>query len=206
MQSVIFISLFCDCDTHVEILKTYKYFSKAHLLSSKLLLTTVISILMGSANAEGPFHPVLCLVSGMSEVSLEAVSGKASADDPHKDCEEPDKAEEGSLSEDVTPETERSSREGEDKADMLYEININSDEENAESCSKAVQEKDGGTVVSSSVGSGAKHQGEAAEAPKENGESLSETKVIFTFIFDNQPYLAPPLCAPACRILFLDLL
>lgn len=112
----------------------------------------------------------------MSEVSLEAVSGKASANAPEKDCEEADKAEEESLSEDVTPETERSSREGEDKADVLYEININSDEESAESCSKAVQEKDGGTVVSSSVGSGAKHQGEAAEAPKENGESLSETK------------------------------
>lgn len=112
----------------------------------------------------------------MSEVSLEAVSGKASANAPEKDCEEADKAEEQSLSEDVTPETERSSREGEDKADVLYEININSDEESAESCSKAVQEKDGGTVVSSSVGSGAKHQGEAAEAPKENGESLSETK------------------------------
>lgn len=112
----------------------------------------------------------------MSEVSLEAVSGKASANAPEKDCEEADKAEEQSLSEDVTPETERSSREGEDKADVLYEININSDEESVESCSKAVQEKDGGTVVSSSVGSGAKHQGEAAEAPKENGESLSETK------------------------------
>lgn len=112
----------------------------------------------------------------MSEVSLEAVSGKASANAPEKDCEEADKAEEESLSEDVTPETERSSREGEDKADVLYEININSDEESVESCSKAVQEKDGGTVVSSSVGSGAKHQGEAAEAPKENGESLSETK------------------------------
>ncbi|MEQ2219981.1 hypothetical protein ILYODFUR_000658, partial [Ilyodon furcidens] len=115
----------------------------------------------------------------MSEVSLEAESGKTSAEDPQKDCEEADKAED-SLSEDVTPEIVDSSRGGEDTADVLYEINIDSDEENAESCDKGVQEKDEGTrrgnVVSNSVGSKAKCQGESTETPQRNGDSLSEIK------------------------------
>ncbi|MEQ2286373.1 Arfaptin-1 [Ameca splendens] len=117
--------------------------------------------------------------TGMSEVSLEAESGKTSAEDPQKDCEEADKAED-SLSEDVTPEIVDSSRGGEDTADVLYEINIDSDEENAESCDKGVQEKDEGTrrgnVVSNSVGSKAKCQGESTETPQRNGDSLSEIK------------------------------
>ncbi|XP_047222083.1 arfaptin-1 isoform X2 [Girardinichthys multiradiatus] len=115
----------------------------------------------------------------MSEVSLKAESGKTSAEDPQKDCEEADKAED-SLSEDVTPEIIDSSRGGEDTADVLYEINIDSDEENAESCDKGVQEKDEGTrrgnVVSNSVGSKAKCQGESTETPQRNGDSLSEIK------------------------------
>ncbi|MEQ2167233.1 hypothetical protein GOODEAATRI_001992 [Goodea atripinnis] len=134
----------------------------------------------------------------MSEVSLEAESGKTSAEDPQKDCEEADKAED-SLSEDVTSEIVDSSRGGEDTADVLYEINIDSDEENAESCDKGVQEKDEGTrrgnVVSNSVGSKAKCQVESTETPQRNGDSLSEIKVIFTFIFENQPFLALPLCS-----------
>ncbi|KAM4750642.1 arfaptin-1 isoform 2-T4 [Anableps anableps] len=113
----------------------------------------------------------------MSEVSLEAVSGKTSAEDPQKDCEEADKTEE-SLSEDVTPEIVPSSGEGENKADVLYEININSDEDNTESCSKDVQAKDEGArlgnVVSSRVGSEAKPQGKSTETPQGNGDS--ETK------------------------------
>ncbi|XP_008402643.1 arfaptin-1 isoform X1 [Poecilia reticulata] len=115
----------------------------------------------------------------MSEVSLEAESGKTSAEDPQRDCEEADETEE-SLSEDVPPEVAPSSRGGEDKADVLYEININSDEETAESSSKDAQGQDegplSGTVASSRVGSGAKLQAESAGTPKGNGDSLSETK------------------------------
>ncbi|XP_054912501.1 arfaptin-1 isoform X2 [Poeciliopsis prolifica] len=115
----------------------------------------------------------------MSEVSLEAESGKTSAEDPQRDCEEAEETEE-SLSEDVPPEVAPSSRGGEDKADVLYEIDINSDEETAESCSKDAQVQDegplSGTVVSSRVGSRAKLQVESAGTPKGNGDSLSETK------------------------------
>ncbi|XP_032418578.1 arfaptin-1 isoform X2 [Xiphophorus hellerii] len=115
----------------------------------------------------------------MSEVSLEAESGKTSAEDPQRDCEEADETEE-SLSEDVPPEVAPSSRGGEDKADVLYEIDINSDEETAESRSKDAQVQDegplSGTVASSRVGSGAKLQAESAGTPKGNGDSLSETK------------------------------
>ncbi|XP_007578607.1 arfaptin-1-like isoform X2 [Poecilia formosa] len=115
----------------------------------------------------------------MSEVSLEAELGKTSAEDPQRDCEEADETEE-SLSEDVPPEVAPSSRGGEDKADVLYEIDINSDEETAESSSKDAQGQDegplSGTVASSRVGSGAKLQAESAGTPKGNGDSLSETK------------------------------
>ncbi|XP_012729344.2 arfaptin-1 isoform X2 [Fundulus heteroclitus] len=108
----------------------------------------------------------------MSEVSLEAESGRTSAEEPQKDCEETERAEE-SLSEDGTPEGVDSGRGGEDKADVLYEININSDEENAESRDKAEGARPG-NGGSSSVGSEAKPQSESAETP--NGDSLSEAK------------------------------
>ncbi|XP_043969700.1 arfaptin-1 isoform X2 [Gambusia affinis] len=115
----------------------------------------------------------------MSEVSLEAESGTTSAEDPQRYCEEADETEK-SLSEDVPPEVAPSSRGGEDKADVLYEIDINSDEETGESCSKDAQVQDegplSGSVASSRVGSGAKLQAESAGTPKENGDSLSETK------------------------------
>uniref|UniRef100_A0A3Q2Q5Q8 ADP-ribosylation factor interacting protein 1 (arfaptin 1) n=1 Tax=Fundulus heteroclitus TaxID=8078 RepID=A0A3Q2Q5Q8_FUNHE len=108
----------------------------------------------------------------MSEVSLEAESGRTSAEEPQKDCEETERAEE-SLSEDGTPEGVDSGRGGEDKADVLYEININSDEENAESRDNAEGARPG-NGGSSSVGSEAKPQSESAETP--NGDSLSEAK------------------------------
>ncbi|XP_015232852.1 PREDICTED: arfaptin-1 isoform X2 [Cyprinodon variegatus] len=111
----------------------------------------------------------------MSEVSLEAESGKTSAEDPQMECEETDKAEE-SLNDDATPEIVDSSRKGEEKADVLYEININSDEENTESCDKEMDKGTRAGNVSSSVGSKAKHQGESAETSKGSGDSLSETK------------------------------
>lgn len=149
------------------------------------LLTGVLSYVCSAAALWTSSSCPVCLVSGMSEVSLEAESGTTSAEDPQRYCEEADETEK-SLSEDVPPEVAPSSRGGEDKADVLYEIDINSDEETGESCSKDAQVQDegplSGSVASSRVGSGAKLQAESAGTPKENGDSLSETKVIFIYI------------------------
>ncbi|XP_041838827.1 arfaptin-1 isoform X3 [Melanotaenia boesemani] len=116
----------------------------------------------------------------MSEVSLEAESAKASAEDPQKDCE----AAEESLSKDVKQESADNSNGGENKADVLYDVNIDSDEENAESSSKDVQEKNEGTHnenrLSDSVdsrGQEAKHHVETTETPEESGDFHLETKV-----------------------------
>lgn len=147
----------------------------------------------------------------MSEISLEAESGKTSAEDSQKDCEEEaDKAEE-SLSEDVIQESVDGGR-GEDDGDrVMYDIDIDGGEENAENSQRDAQAVDegvrsepGGTCsdseavhVSHSVDSGDKHEtnrhAETAEAPEESGESCAETQVIFTSTLGNQP--TPLLCS-----------
>ena len=138
----------------------------------------------------------------MSEVSLEVESEKASAEDPQMDCEEADEAG-GSLSEDQRQASVDGSDGGEDRADVLYDIDINSDGENAESSGKDVREEDGGTksALSRSVDSGgreAKRHAETTVTPEESGDSHSETKVIFNFTSNNPPALALPRCALAC--------
>lgn len=147
----------------------------------------------------------------MSEVSLEAESRNTSAEDPQMDCEEEaDKAEE-SLSEDVKQESVDNSREGEDRDEVLYDIDIDSAGENAENSGEDVQEEDEGVKsesvvthsdsdaahVSDSVDNGrheTNHHVETAETPEESGDSHTETKVIFTFTLDNllraNPYSA----------------
>lgn len=150
-------------------------------------------------------YPPICLFSGMSEVSLEAESVKTSAEDSQMDCEEEaDKAEE-SLSEDVKQESVDGSW-GEDDGDKeMYDIDIDSGEENAENSDRdpqavdeGVQKECGGTCsdseaahMSGSVDSGDKHEtnhhAETAEAPEESGESCTETQVIFISTLDNQP-------------------
>lgn len=157
-------------------------------------------------------HPPVCLFSGMSEVSLEAESRKTSAEDPQMDCEEEaDKAEE-SLSEDVKQESVDTSRGGDGRDEVLYDINIDSAEENSENGDKDVQKEDvrsesvvtrsdrDAALVSDSVVNGgreADHHVERAETPEESGDSHTETKVIFTFTLDNQPLLVLPHCALA---------
>ncbi len=150
---------------------------------------------------------------GMSEVSLEAESRKTSAEDPQLDSEEDaDKAEE-SLSEDVKEEESvDNSRGGDGRDEVLYDIDIDSAEENAENSDSDVQKEDegiqSGSVVTCSDSDAAhmpdsvengkhetNHHVETAETPEESGDSHTETKVIFTFTLDNQPLLAFPYCA-----------
>ncbi|KAF7223510.1 arfaptin-1 isoform X2 [Nothobranchius furzeri] len=109
----------------------------------------------------------------MSEVSLEAESGKTSAEDPQQECEEADKAKE-SLSEDPTPKSVDSSAGGEDRADVLYDVDINSNEDDE----KDVQVLVGAHGVGSGrVGSGGMEARlRAAETPVGNRESPSDAK------------------------------
>lgn len=128
----------------------------------------------------------------MSEVSLETETGKTSAEDSQMDCEGVYKAEE-SLSEDVKQESVDISRGGGDRDDVLYDIDIDSAEENAENSDEAFQEEDEGIQresvvtcsdsdaahVSGSVEHGGhktNHHVETAETPEESGDSHTQTK------------------------------
>nr|XP_046274082.1 arfaptin-1 isoform X3 [Scatophagus argus] len=121
----------------------------------------------------------------MSEVSLEAESGRTSAEDPQMDCEEEaDKAEE-SLSEDVKQESVDNNRGGYDRDEVMYDIDINS-----ENSDKDVQEEDDGIQSKSVVTCGdgdAAHKADSvdneahetnhhAETPEESGDLRTETK------------------------------
>lgn len=132
----------------------------------------------------------------MSEVSLEADgSGKTSAEHPQMDCEE-EADKEQSLSEEAEQESVDdgiAGGGGEGKGDVLYDIDIDSAEENAENGDEdegleaggAAQEASGGTC-SDSVGNGGR---ETAETPEDTA-----TKVIFAFTYlANQPLQAPAL-------------
>ncbi|XP_075947598.1 arfaptin-1 isoform X2 [Anarhichas minor] len=128
----------------------------------------------------------------MSEVSLEAESGKTSAKDSQMDCEGAEKSEE-SLSEDEKQESVDDSRRRDDTDDVLYDINIDSAEENAENGDEAILEADEGIQRESAVtcsdsdaahmSDSVEHEGqetnrhvESAETPEESGESHTETK------------------------------
>lgn len=148
----------------------------------------------------------------MSEHSLEAESGKTSAEDPQMDCEEEaDKAEE-SLSVDVKQESVDGSSGGDERDEVMYDIDIDGAGEMAENSDKDDQEVDEGiqsehvvacsdsdqAPMSGNVDNGGhetNHHAETAEAPEESGESRTETKVIFTFTLDNQLLLALSHCA-----------
>lgn len=144
----------------------------------------------------------------MSEVSLEAESGKTSAEDPQMDCED---AEE-SLSEDGKQESVDNSKGGDGRDEVLYDIDIGSAEESAENSDQDVQKEAEGVQsesvvtcrdsdaahMSDSVDNERQetnHHGEAAETPEESGDSHPETKVIFTFTLNDQPLFALPYCA-----------
>lgn len=159
----------------------------------------------------------------MSEVSLEAQSGKTSGEDPQLDCEEEDKeaniAEER-LSEDVKQESVDGSIGGDDGDEVMYEIDIDSAEENVETSDKDIREVDQGSqserVVTCDDGEAAHMSGgvdngahktdrhaERAEAPEDSGKAHTETKVIFSFTLDNQPLQAAPRCALVHMAVFI---
>lgn len=128
--------------------------------------------------------PPVCLFSGMSEVSLEAESGKTSADDPQLDCEVKE-----SLSEDVekTPVDNRS--------EVLYDVDIDSDEGYTETSDKDAQRQDERVqkedVVSGSVddgGHGTEHHADTAETPEKTRDSHTEAKVIFYLHFKRSAF------------------
>lgn len=152
----------------------------------------------------------------MAEVSLEAESGKTSGEDPRLDSEDEvaeermtDVAEERMT--DVAQESVDSDVGGDDPDGAMYEIDIDSTEENIETSDKHMQEVDLGSQsenvatcdggeaarMSSGVDNGgleAEHHAERAEAPKESGEGDAETKVTFSLILDNQPFQAASHC------------
>ncbi|XP_053273895.1 arfaptin-1 isoform X2 [Pleuronectes platessa] len=121
----------------------------------------------------------------MSEVSLEGESGRTSAENPQMESEETDKAEE-SLSEDVRQESVDDSRGRACTDEVLYDIPIDSGEENAEKSDEDIQkacvvthrEADAAheSVSVDTGGHGTNHHGETAEAPEESRDSDTETK------------------------------
>ncbi|XP_019956842.1 arfaptin-1 isoform X2 [Paralichthys olivaceus] len=121
----------------------------------------------------------------MSEVSLEAESGRTSAENPQMESEETDKAEE-SLSQDVRQESVDDSRGKACTDEVLYDIAIDSGEENAENSEEDIQEecvvthRDADSAHESvsvdTVGQETNHHGETAEALEESGDSHTETK------------------------------
>lgn len=148
----------------------------------------------------------------MSEVSLEAESGKTSTEDPQMDCKEADETEE-SLNEGVVQESVDTSRGKDGSDEVLYDIDIDSAEEHSEHSDKDVQKEDEGIQSESavtcsdgdaaaahmtgSVDNGGHETNHQVETPEESGDSRTETKVIFTFTLGNQPLLVLPYCAPA---------
>ncbi|XP_071770574.1 arfaptin-1 isoform X1 [Centroberyx gerrardi] len=135
----------------------------------------------------------------MSEVSLEAESGKTSAEDLQMDCKEADKTEE-SLSEDVKQENVDDYSEGDDRDEVLYDIDIDSVNDDVEETDQDVEKGDEGVQESESevthsegnaeysgdaahmTGSvddgenGTDHHIETTETPEENGDSRTQTK------------------------------
>uniref|UniRef100_A0A7N8Y2J7 ADP-ribosylation factor interacting protein 1 (arfaptin 1) n=1 Tax=Mastacembelus armatus TaxID=205130 RepID=A0A7N8Y2J7_9TELE len=128
----------------------------------------------------------------MSEVSLEAESGKTSAEDPQLDSEEADNVEEH-LCEDVKQESVENSGGGNVSDEVLYDIDIDSSDENAENSDKDVQKEgegfrsegkvmcsdDDAAHMSGSVDSGGhetNHHVETAETPEDSGDSHTEAK------------------------------
>ncbi|XP_075890015.1 arfaptin-1 isoform X4 [Nelusetta ayraudi] len=129
----------------------------------------------------------------MSEVSLEAESGKTSGEDPQLDIEveeDEDEVAEERLTDDVKQASVDSDVGGDDLDGVMYEIDIDSTEDNRETSDKEVDRgsqrehvgtcDDGeATRMSSSVDNGgleAERHAERAEAPEESGEADAETK------------------------------
>lgn len=118
----------------------------------------------------------------MSEVSLEAESGKTSAEDLQMDCQDDDKSEHSLSEEDLNQESVDEGREVDDTADVLYDVNIESDEEKAESSDRTSDQEDSGkdiqqeSVLTGSVDNGEHEANHRVETPEESGDSHPETK------------------------------
>lgn len=128
----------------------------------------------------------ICLFSGMSEVSPEAELGKTSAKHPQGDCLEAEEV----LNEDVKEESVDGSKEdGED--DEMYDIDIDTDDENTERKDGDVWRDDGvrwsgheeacsaAARMSGSVDDEEHRIKQEAEAPEDREESHTELKVTF---------------------------
>ncbi|XP_047435003.1 arfaptin-1 isoform X1 [Mugil cephalus] len=115
----------------------------------------------------------------MSEVSLEAESGKTSAETPQMDCENAEKAEE-SLSEDLEQDSVDNSGGRGDKTDVMYDIDIDGNEDEAEAGGKDVLKEDGGiereNVLAGSVDNGIRETTRHVERAKAPEDNHSETK------------------------------
>lgn len=135
-----------------------------------------------------------------SEVSPEAELGKTSAKHPQVDCvKEAEKAEE-TLNEDEK-ESVDSNRGVDGEDEVMYDIDIDTDNENAEGSARDVRREDqirwGGCeearrdpdapCMSGSVDEG--HRIKQAEAPEEKQESHSESKVTFQLLVDGPALL-----------------
>lgn len=143
----------------------------------------------------------------MAEVSLEAESGKTSGEDPQLDSEEEDDVAQERLTDDVKQDSVDSNVGGGDPDGSLFEIDIDSTEDDVETSEKPMQEVDLGsqsdnvvacddgeaTRMSSSVdngGLGAERHAERAEAPEESGEADAGTKVIFSTHIGQSTFLS----------------
>lgn len=122
----------------------------------------------------------------MSEVSLEAESGKTSAVEPQMDCEEAERAAE-SQTVDVTQENVDTAGESEGRAEVLYDIDIDSGEESAGSSDRCEDEEERGDQrervvmhsnaanTTDSVDSGEDDRN-TPETAEESGDSKTEKK------------------------------
>ncbi|XP_029949043.1 arfaptin-1 isoform X2 [Salarias fasciatus] len=117
----------------------------------------------------------------MSEVSLEAESGKTSAEDLQMDGQDDGKSD-NSLSEDLNQENVDDDRGIDDTPGVLYDVNIESDEEKAESSDRTGDPEDNGkdiqqeSVLTDSVDKGEHETNHRVETPDESGDSQPETK------------------------------
>lgn len=151
----------------------------------------------------------ICLFSGMSdsEVSPEAELGTTSAGHPQVDCvKEADEAEQ-TLNKDVDEESIDSGSSADCEDEVMYDIDINADDESAEGRDGGVQRKDevsgreeacGDTdaaCMSGSVDDEGHRIRQQTEAPEQRGESCTESKVMFPLLLGGPALLCSNLCS-----------
>lgn len=155
-----------------------------------------------------------------SEVSPEAELGTTSAVHPQVDCvKEADEAER-TLNEDIDKESVDSGSSGDGEHEVMYDIDINADDERAGGRDRGVQRKDevsgreeacadaDAARMSESVDDEGHRIRQQAEAPEQRGESCTESKVTFPLLLGGPALLCSDLCSgggglsPVCSICF----